>query len=145
MDYKHFGIMVDCSGGAVLSVEELKRLIVVMEKMGYNLLELCTDDTYKVEGEPYFGYLRGGYTASEIKEVDAFAKSHGVELVPCIQTLAHLTNLVKLPAYSSIVDISNILLVDEPKTYELIEKMFSSLADMYSTRLINIGMDEAHL
>lgn len=145
MDYKYFGIMLDCSGGAVLSVEELKRFIVVMEKMGYNLLELCTDDTYKIEGEPYFGYLRGGYTASEIKEIDAFAKEHGVELVPCIQTLAHLTNLVKLPAYSSIVDISNILLVDEPKTYELIEKMFSSLADMYTTRNINIGMDEAHL
>ncbi len=145
MNYEYFGIMLDCSGGAVLSVEELKRFILVMEKMGYNLLELCTDDTYKIKDEPYFGYLRGGYTASEIKEVDAFARKHGVELVPCIQTLAHLTNLVKLPHYSGIVDISNILLVDEPKTYELIEKMFASLAETYSSKIINIGMDEAHL
>ena len=145
MQYKYFGIMIDCSGNAVMKVEQVKNLIDVMQKMGYNLLELCTDDTYKINGEPYFGYLRGGYTAQEIKELDAYAKERGVELVPCIQTLAHLTNLVKLPHYSDIVDIGNILMVDNPKTYELIEKMFSSLAEMYSTRLINIGMDEAHL
>lgn len=137
--------MIDCSGNAVMNVEQVKKLIDFMQKMGYNLLELCTDDTYEVKDEPYFGYLRGGYTINEIKELDSYAKARGVELVPCIQTLAHLTNLVKLPYYSDIVDISNILLVDNPKTYDLIDKMFASLAEMYSSRLINLGMDEAHL
>ena len=145
MQYKHFGIMIDCSGNGVLKVEKVKDLIDKMEKMGYNLLELCTDDTYKIEDEPYFGYLRGGYTKAEIQEMDEYAKAHGVELVPCIQTLAHLTNLVKLPHYADIVDIGNILMVDNPKTYQLIDKMFAALADMYTTRLVNIGMDEAHM
>lgn len=145
MRYKHLGLMIDCSGGAIMKVDQVKKLILAMQKMGYNLLELCTDDTYEIKSEPYFGYLRGRYTTEEIREMDDFAKEHGVELVPCVQTLAHFTNLVKLPEYSDIVDISNILLVDEPKTYELIDKMFDSLAKSYSTRLINLGMDEAHL
>ena len=145
MNYRYFGILIDCSCNGVMKVAQVKHLIDVMEKMGYNLLELCTDDTYKIEGEPYFGYLRGGYSKEEIKEMDAYAKAHGVELVPCIQTLAHFTNLVKLPHYADIVDVSNILLVDEPKTYELIEKMFSTLAECYTTRTVNIGMDEAHM
>lgn len=145
MNYKHFGIMIDCSSNAVPKVETVKHLIDQMEKMGYNLLELCTDDTYKIADEPYFGYLRGGYSEAEIKEMDAYAKLHGVELVPCIQTLGHLGQLVKLPHYASIVDISNILLVDEPKTYELIEKMFQTLSKCYTSRKINLGMDEAHL
>ena len=42
--------------------------------MGYNTLELYTEDTLAIEGEPYFGYLRGSYTAAEIKDWDAYAK-----------------------------------------------------------------------
>lgn len=126
-----------------MQVEVVKKLILALEKMGYNLLELCIDDLYPIDGEPYFGYLRGGYTHEEIREMDAFACAHGVELVPCIQTLAHLDNLVKLPCYEEIVDIDNILLVDEEKTYCLIEKMFRSLAEDFSSRSVNIGFDEA--
>lgn len=144
MNYKHFGIMIDCSGNVVMKVSTIKSLIDKMQLMGYNYLEICTDDTFKIKSEPYFGYLRGGYTAEEIRELDAYAKARGIELVPCIQTLAHLNNLLKLPHYQNIVDFGNILLVDEPKTYELIEKMFDAISKMYSSRLINIGMDEAH-
>lgn len=145
MQYKKFGILIDCSRCAMMKVSKVKELIDAMEKMGYNVLELCTDDTYKIEEEPYFGYLRGSYTKDEIREMDAYAKEHGVELIPCIQTLAHLTNLVKLPEYSGIVDVNDILLIDEPRTYELVERMFASLADLYTTRNVNIGFDEAHM
>lgn len=143
-DFEHFGIFMCCSGIGVVRVERVKDLILKMEKMGYNLLELGLDDVFKIEEEPYFGYLRGGYTESDLKEMDRFARDHGVELVPCVQTLGHLTNLLKLPAYSSIVDIGNVLLIDEPRTYELIDRMFCVLSRCFTSRLINIGMDEAH-
>ena len=145
VEYKRFGVMVCCAGAGAMRVDRVKKFIDVMEKMGYDLLELCMDDKYKIEDEPFFGYLRGGYTKAEIQEMDEYAKAHGVELVPNIQTLAHLSCLVKLPAYSNIVDTGNILLVDEPKTYELIEKMFKSLRESFSTDLVNIGFDEAHM
>ena len=43
------------------------------------------------------------------------------------------------------VDIGNIMLIDEPATYELIEKMFQTLQKCFRTRLVNIGFDEAHM
>lgn len=144
MTQKKFGVLVCCASNAVMRPERVKTLILHLEKMGYNLLELCIDDLYKIDGEPYFGYLRGGYTHEEIRDMDAFAQAHGVELVPCIQTLGHLDNLVKHPCYDGIVDIDNILLVDEPDTYALIDKMFASLAGDFTTRCVNIGFDEAH-
>ena len=144
MQYKNFGALICCASNGVMKVERVKDLVDNLSKMGYNLLELCIDDMYKIEGEPYFGYLRGGYTKAEIHEMDEYAKSKGVELVPAIQTLAHLTNLVKIPHYADIVDIDNILLVDEPKTYELIDKMFASIAESFTSRKVNIGFDEAH-
>ena len=79
--------MLDCSRNSVLSIEGLKRFIVNLEKMGYNLLQLYTEDTYEIPEEPLFGYLRGRYSQKEIREIDAFAKEHGIELQPCIQTL----------------------------------------------------------
>ena len=144
MSYKNFGVLLCCASNGVMNVASVKRMVDEISKMGYNLLELVIDDIYKIENEPYFGYLRGGYTKAEIQEMDTYAKSHGVELVPVIQTLAHMTNLVKIPEYVDIVDIDDILLVDEPRTYELIDKMFASIADSFSTRKVNIGFDEAH-
>lgn len=143
MKYKNFGALICCASNGVMNVQRLKHLIDCLSKMGYNLLELCIDDMYKIESEPYFGYLRGGYTREEIQEIDAYAKEKGVELVPAIQTLAHLNNLVKVPHYADIVDIDDILLVDEPKTYELIDKMFDSISKSFSSRKVNIGFDEA--
>lgn len=143
MQYRNFGAHICCASNGVMNVEYVKKMIDCLSKMGYTMLEIGIDDIYKIEGEPYFGYLRGGYSAEEIHEMDEYAKSKGIELVPQIQTLAHLTNLVKIPHYSDIVDIDDVLLVDEPKTYELIEKMFRAISSYFTTRKVNIGFDEA--
>ncbi len=144
-EYKRFGVMLDVSRNGVLKVEKVKRIMDYLKEMGYNMVELYCEDTYEIEGEPYFGYMRGRYTADEIKEMDAYANSKGIELIPCIQTLAHFTNLVRHKTYHPIVDTDDILLIDEPKTYELIEKMFKTLKQNFTSRNVNIGMDEAHM
>jgi len=88
-----FGVMIDMSRNAVMSVSGLKRFLALLKKMGYNMVMLYTEDTYEVDGEPYFGYMRGRYTKEEMKELDAFADSIGIRIIPCIQTLAHLNAL----------------------------------------------------
>ena len=143
-EFEHFGVMLDCSRNAVMKVETVKRLIDCLSKMGYDTLELYTEDTYEIESEPYFGYLRGRYTAAELKEIDLYAKSHGIELIPCVQTLGHFTALVKNIQFDEIVDSNDILLVDEEKTYEFLDKIFATLAENFTSRRVNIGMDETH-
>lgn len=143
--FQHFGVMLDCSRNAVMKTEEVKKFASVLAGMGYDTLMLYTEDTYEVEGEPYFGYMRGGYSKEEIREMDAYVKTLGMELVPCIQTLAHFTNLCKLPQYADCFDLCDILLIDEEKTYRLLDAVFASLAQSFSSRTVNIGMDEAHL
>ena len=145
MPYKHFGVMIDCSRGAVLNVSAVKKLIDTLQKMHYNALELYTEDTFAVDGEPYFGYLRGRYSGDELQEIDAYAAAHGIELIPCVQTLAHFTNPVKLPRFAEITDVNDILLADDEKTYEFLDRVFASLARNFTSRNVNIGMDEAHM
>ncbi len=142
---KMMGVMVDCSRNGVLTVDAVKRYAQIIKKMGYNTLMLYTEDTYEINNNPYFGHLRGRYSKAEMKELDKYCNEIGIELVPCIQTLAHLNCMFKWEAqYGEVKDCDDILLCEEEKTYALIEDMFASLSECFSTRKIHIGMDEAY-
>ena len=142
---EHFGIMLDCSRNGILTVASVKRYIDILSSLGYNCLMLYTEDTYEIPEQPYFGYLRGRYTQQELRELDCYGKEKGIELIPCIQTLAHLNAMVRWQAFKPYVDVRDILLCEDFRTYALIEDMFRSLAASFSSRTVNIGMDEAHM
>ena len=137
------GVMIDCSRNAVMSVDALKKFIAQISKMGYNQVHLYMEDTYEVDGEGHFGYLRGKYSKDELRELDDFAFGLGVELVPNIQTLAHMTAFSRW--CGNLIDTGDILLVGNDKVYDLIDRMFSALRQCFRTNLLHIGMDEAHL
>ncbi len=143
-NFDYFGVMIDCSRNAVPSVSGLKKFFDIIAKMGYNCAMLYTEDTYEVEGEPFFGYKRGKYSLAELRELDEYASGKGIELIPCIQTLAHLGAIFRWNEYRGIKDIDDILLIDDERTYELIENMFRSLSKTVRSRKLHIGMDEAH-
>ncbi len=138
------GVMIDCSRDAVPSVAFLEKYASLLASFGYNALMLYTEDTYEVEGEPLFGSMRGRYSIRELQQLDAFLKEKGIELIPCVQTLAHLGHLFKYPEYAPVRDTDDVLLCGEEKTYRLIESVFSSLRKAFSTDRVHIGMDEAY-
>lgn len=133
------GIMIDCSRNAVMTPEAIKRFVNIISALGYDTLMLYTEDTYEVDGEPLFGYQRGRYSKDELRDVDNYCFQNNVELVPCIQTLAHLNSIFKWSdEYEKIRDYDDILLVDDERTYQLIDRMFSSLASCLRSRRIHI-------
>ena len=140
--FNKFGVMLDCSRNAVMTVEQLKKFITLLSRMGYNQIQLYMEDTYEVNEEPFFGYLRGKYSLKELKELDDFAYELGIELVPNIQTLAHMAAFLKLRP--ELRDIDDILLIGDDKVYDLIDRMFQSLRQCFRTHNLHIGMDEAH-
>ncbi len=137
------GFMIDLSRCGVLTVASVKDVIERMALMGLNMLMLYTEDNYEIEKYPYFGYMRGAYTKDELKELDSYALTFGVELIPCIQTLAHLGAILRWKAFEDVMDTSTVLLVGEEKTYELIEEMIKTCREAFTTDRIHIGMDEA--
>ena len=138
------GVMFDVSqGNAVINKENIKNLLLKMAVMGLNMMMLYTEDSYEISSEPYFGYMRGKYTHDEIKECDDYANMLGIEMIPCIQTLAHLIDALKWSCYSDIKEDDDTLLVGYNRTYEFIEKMISSVSAPYRSKRIHIGMDEA--
>lgn len=137
------GPMLDCSRNGVLKNEKVKEMILLSALMGHNRLLLYTEDTFKLDKYPYFGYLRGAYSKEDIKEFVKYGESFGVELVPCIQTLGHLSQVLKWRPMYDLQDGSDTLLVDSPKVYQFIEDMISFCRECFKSKEIHIGMDES--
>jgi hypothetical protein len=144
LTFTTLGIMLDCSRNAVMTVACFKRWLRRLALFGYNTAMLYTEDTYVLPGEDCFGYMRGRYTADELRDIDAYAAALGIEMIPCIQTLGHLAQVLKWPAYNDVKDTPGVLMVDNEATYRLIEKMLDFWSSVFVGRRIHIGMDEAH-
>lgn len=142
--FKMDGVMVSCSHNGVMNTETAKQYIRYMALMGLNMMMLYTRDTYEVPEYPYFGYLRGRYSQKELQELDEYAWNYGIELIPCIQTLAHLEDVFRWPCFDEIKDCDNIILCGEEKSYDFIEAMIRACRNSFRTKRIHIGMDEAH-
>ena len=62
---RHFrtcGPFIDCSRGAVPTLEACMRYADYTAALGMNVLALYMEDTYTIPEYPYFGHLRGRYT-----------------------------------------------------------------------------------
>lgn len=142
--FQHNGAMLDCSRNAVLTPQTFRLMLRKMALMGLDTAMLYTEDTYELPGHPYFGYLRGRYTQQELRDLDQYAASLGIELIPCIQTLGHLERALHWPQIDSdLRDTADILMVGEEKVYVLIDQMLRFAAETFQTQNIHIGMDEA--
>ena len=117
------GAMLDCSRNAVPTMAAAKTFLRRLSRMGYNAVLLYTEDTYEVAGRPYFGYLRGRFSQAELRELDQYADALGIEMIPCIQTLGHMARALRWPCMEDVRDTDDVLLLDEEKTYALIEEM----------------------
>lgn len=139
------GVMIDVSlGGTAPKVETWKIFISYMARMGLNMLMVYTEDMYVVKEYPYFGYMRGAYTEAELSEIVAYASKFGIEVVPCIQTLGHLSKVHRWKANAHLFDNPSVLLIDSEETYRFIECMIQTVRRVFKTNRIHIGMDEAH-
>lgn len=140
--FTHLSALIECSAGVTPTVATLKRFITMLSGMGYTELYLGLTDAYKIPGEPYFNYKRGGYTAAELGELDAHAAACGLELIASIQTLGHLDYLERHESYRDLMDTHNILMVGDERVYALVDRMFAAISAGLSSRRIHVGFDE---
>ena len=138
------GAMADISRCNVLKPETVKYMLRKMALMGMNQYMLYAEDVFEVEGYPYFGHLRGRYSKETLRELDAYALALGIELVPCIQLLGHLSAHMKWDAAAPYRDTASAMLVGADATYALIGKILDTVRDTFTTKKIHIGMDETH-
>ncbi|MBQ6846162.1 MAG: family 20 glycosylhydrolase [Oscillospiraceae bacterium] len=141
--YECISTMIDVSRCAVLTVSGAKRIIDYLAVMGYSMLMLYTEDLIELPDYKYFGYMRGRYTANELRAIDDYAWQYGIEAIPCIECYGHMEKYLMWPEANPIKDMPKILLAREEKTFEFLEKLISTASSCFRSKRIHIGMDEA--
>ena len=109
--------------------------------------EFYMEDVYEMKKYPYFGYMRGRYTLEELREIDDYGDSLGIEVIPNIQTLGHMEQYLRWSNTSEQVkavrDTESVLLCGAEETYELLEEMISTMRRAFRSSRIHLNMDEA--
>ena len=135
------GAMGDMSG-SMMNIPTLKQMLRKMALMGLSTYMPYTEDTYEIEGRPYFGHMMGRYSKAELRELDEYANMLGIELIPCIQVLGHMASHLRWEAAAPYKDTESVLLADADATYSLIDDMLRTVSECFSTKRVHIGMDE---
>ncbi|VEU82191.1 beta-N-acetylhexosaminidase [Acholeplasma hippikon] len=139
--FKVKGTMIDLSRNAVFKLDYFKSVILRQALLGFNEIWLYLEDVYELEDYVKFGYLRGKYTLKDIQELDTYAQSVGVNLVPCIQTLGHMSQFLRWPSSYPFRDQADVLIISD-ETYKFIQAMLDFCKEAFSTTKIHVGMDE---
>ncbi len=138
------GLQDDLSRGPVPTLESLKRRIRTAAEFKINLYGLYMEHSYAFRSEPLIAPPGGALDEAELKELDAFARRHHVELLLEQQTLAHLDHLLTLEKYRGLAEIpgGNMLSPALPATYALVESLVREIAPLTSAPFLHIGADE---
>ena len=144
-EHPHFrtnGLFMDMSRNNVFNVETVKYTLRKMALLGLNTFMPYMEDVYEVSERPYFGYLRGRYTKEQLREIDAYALMLGIEVIPAIQVLGHMEKVLRWRVTAPYADTAQELLVGADATYQFLDDLFRTLTECFTSKRININMDE---
>lgn len=143
--FRNNGPALDMSqGNSAMTVPAIKRMLRQMAMMGLNQFAIYMEDTYDVPEEPYFGYMRARYSYEELKELDDYAYALGIEMIPAIQSLGHLEDVLKWNCYQQLRESVECLVPEQEETYTFLRHLFAAASRPFRTKRININMDETH-
>ena len=138
------GVSDDISRGPVPTVDYIKRQIRTEAYLKMNMHSFYMEHTFASESHPLIGPEGGSLTASEIKELIAYAHNYHVELVPEQQTFGHLHKALRLEKYAELAETpyGDVLSPQQPASYKLIEDWYKELNELFPGQFFHIGEDE---
>ena len=138
------GFLLDISRGKVPRPETICWLLELLARLRYNELFLYTEHTFQFEKHPEIGAGSGGYSAAEIRELDASARGCGVELVPCLQTFGHFRRILEKAAYRRLAESERLWSVspEAPGTYPLLQEMLGEYLPNFASGWAHLNCDE---
>lgn len=145
-DFECRGVMLDVSRGKMASLEYLKQLASFLSDLGYNILQLYSEDKLALKKHPLVGSVTGAYTRQQILELDAWCRECFIELQPCIQTYSHLHGLLCLPGYCRLSENTELfsLAAGKNDVYAFLDDELGETLPWFSSTTLNINMDEAY-
>ena len=136
--------MLDISRDRVPRLAAVRALIRLLARLRYNELLLYTEHTFRFAKHPRIGAGSGGFDADEIRSLDTFAASQGIELVPCLQTFGHMRRILKEAPYRALAETRQLWSVspEAPGTYPLLGDLLEEYLPLFRSGWAHLNCDE---
>ena len=138
------GIMLDVSRGKVPSPHTLREIIDLCARTKLNVLMLYTEHTFRFRRHPKIGAEDSPLDAETMRELDAYAAARCVELIPCLQSLGHMSHVLEHEEYKHLDETSDgwTLSPAEPGTYDLLRDLYDEYLPNFRSSWLNANCDE---
>lgn len=128
-----------------------RKLIVEAAERGLNtIIWHFTDDqgcTLKFDFAPEIAGPHA-YSKEEMRELVKFAKSHGVMLIPELESLGHSRYLTSHPRFRHLLETEEeftAICPVSPETREIMTTLLREVAEVFDSPYIHVGLDEVKL
>ncbi|MCL2517322.1 MAG: family 20 glycosylhydrolase [Oscillospiraceae bacterium] len=153
-DFEFRSVMLDPARG-IIPMQIFKDAILRMALAKCNFLHLHLSDGggYVIKSDicPQVSGPDGKqYTKAEIKEIIAYADMLGIEIMPEVEFPAHAFQLLKDMPQLMCVTKNEIpspwaVCAGNEETYEVLENLYTELAELFPGRYIHVGTDEIEM
>ena len=138
------GLLLDISRGKVPTLSTLKGLVDFMVGLKLNLLMLYTEHVFRFRRHPLIGKGASPMSAWELRELDEYARARHVELVPTLQSLGHMHQILKHPRYRRLAESERKWSLSPAleETYDLLSDLYSEYLGNFGSSWLNANCDE---
>ncbi len=148
------GYMLDVTRGKVPKLEEIFALIDKLSSLGYSHLELYIEHAFMFEGKKSAWRDASPLSPDDIKKIDSYAKSKGIELVPNCNTFGHLERFLKHDEFKHLAECDPPYYQEDAKAYRqgvivvdeaglnFVDSLLASYTKYFESDKLNIGCDE---
>jgi hypothetical protein len=138
------GVLLDVSRGKVPSPDTLREIIDLCARTKQNVLMLYTEHTFRFRRHPKIGAQDSPLDAETMRELDAYAAARCVDLIPCLQSLGHMSHILEHDEYSHLDETSHgwTLSPAEPGSYELLRDLYDEYLPNFRSGWLNANCDE---
>jgi len=143
-DFRDRGVMLDVSRGKVPTRTTLHSLVDLCCRLRLNVLMLYIEHTFDFRGHPEIGKGSSPLDAATMLELDAYAADRGVELIPCLQSLGHMEQILSIDRYAELAESDRHWSVSpsNPGTYALLEELYDEFLPLFASSRFNANCDE---
>lgn len=156
-EFKYRGFMHDIARGKMPTLNSLKELIARASFYKYNQFQFYIEHTFMFEGLEQAWYDKAPLKPDDILELDAYASSLGVELIPTLAIFGHMYEILRTEKYKDLCeyiepDREDFNFIDrmkyhtinpfDEKSFELVSNMLTQFMPLFKSNKFNIGCDE---
>lgn len=155
--FAYRGFYHDVTRGKMPTLESLKELIEKASYYKYNQFQFYVEHTFMFEGLEQAWFDKAPLSPDDIIELDNYAQSLGVELIPNIAVFGHMYEILRTQKCKDLCeyiepDKTDFNFIDrmqyhtidpfDEKSFELVCNMLGQYIPLFKSKLFNIGCDE---